>query len=415
MNGHVRKRGDKWEVILELGEQEAQRCPVCVDSRGRSKRHWTDKGRLEACPTCDGELETITARRQIVLPDRHRTKKEAQARLTRELNAGLGGTFTEPAKLTVGEYLRDHWLPAVRGRLAPTTYLSYELHVTRIAAHIGSLPLQKLGTKDVDTLYARLASEKSPRRAKLSPTTCRAVHRVLHSALEKAVDWCLIPRNPADKAERPKPAKPQMKTWTREELTLFLSLTENDRLHPLWRTLAMTGMRRGEALALKWSDVDLQAGRIRVQRSRVQVGYVVREQGTTKTGRARVVAIDSGTVTVLRRQGQQQLDDAAEWGEACTDGGFIFTRENGEPWHPDRVTKLFDQAVKTAGVSRIRLHDLRHTHATLALQAGIHPKVVSERLGHAQVSMTLDTYSHAIPALQESAAELVAALVDTRA
>ena len=148
-----------------------------------------------------------------------------------------------------------------------------------------------------------------------------------------------------------------------------------------------------------------------MRRSRVQVGYETLEQDT-KTGRSRVIALDEGTVEALRRQAEQQRADQDEWLGAWRSDGHIFAREDGKPWHPDRITKLFEQALQAAGLPRIRLHDLRHTHATLALQAGIHPKVVSERLGHAQVSMTLDTYSHAIPALQESAAALIAALVD---
>jgi integrase len=202
-----------------------------------------------------------------------------------------------------------------------------------------------------------------------------------------------------------------MKTWTREDLTLFLRLTEVDSLHPLWRLLSMTGLRRGEALGLRWTDMDMDGGLLAVRRSRVQVGYEVQESDT-KTGRSRVVAVDAGTIDALRHQAKQQRDNETEWREAWQGDGHIFTREDGAPWQPDRISKLFNQAVKASGLPRIRLHDLRHTHATLALQAGIHPKVVSERLGHANISMTLDTYSHAIPVLQESAAALIAALID---
>jgi len=132
----------------------------------------------------------------------------------------------------------------------------------------------------------------------------------------------------------------------------------------------------------------------------------------TKTGKPRSVSLDTDTTAVLQRQSQQQLDDAAEWEAAWIGDGHVFARENGEPWDPNRVTKLFDQAVRAVDVPRIRLHDLRHTWATLALRAGVHPKVVQERLGHANISITMDTYSHVMPDMQESAAELVAALVD---
>ncbi|MGO8683061.1 MAG: tyrosine-type recombinase/integrase [Thermoleophilia bacterium] len=413
MRGHVRKRGQSWEVFLELGEQAVQRCPVCVDKRGRGKRYWAEHGRLDACPSCGGRLDDLMARRQIVPPERYRTKKEAQEHLTHELHAGMTGNFMEPALLTVKEYLEEHWLPNIRGQgLRMTTLVAYNLHVKqRIVPNIGPIRLQKLTTKDVDALYARLASEPGPRGRPLSSATCLAVHHVLHKALSKAVAWHLINHNPADGAEHPKVRRPQMNTWSGEEITLFLQLTADDRLHPLWRLLVTSGLRRGEALALRWSDVDLAAGRLSICRSRTQAGYQVVEVGT-KTGRDRSVAIARSTVATLQRQAAQQAADAAAWQAAWSDSGHVFTREDGEPWHPDRVTKLFGRAVKTTGLRVIRLHDLRHSYATLALRAGVHPKVVQEALGHANIAMTMDTYSHAIPALQESAAELIAALID---
>ena len=202
-----------------------------------------------------------------------------------------------------------------------------------------------------------------------------------------------------------------MHTWSAAELHTFLASTEGDRLHPLWRLLSQTGLRRGEALGLKWSDVDLDAGKLSVQRQRKQVGYTVAET-ETKTGRGRAIALDLETVATLRLQAQQQLDDAADWGKGWIGEGHVFTRENGAPWQPDRITKLFDRAVAAADVPRIRLHDTRHTWASLALRAGVHPKVVQERLGHSLIAITMDRYSHCLPSMQESAAELVANLVD---
>jgi integrase len=195
------------------------------------------------------------------------------------------------------------------------------------------------------------------------------------------------------------------------ELSTFLRATRSDRLGSLWHLLALTGVRRGEALGLQWSDVDLEHGRLSLQRQRVMTGSEVSER-QTKTGKTRAVSIDAATVAVLRRQSQQQLDDAAEWGKAWQSTGHVFTRENGEPWRPNMITRLFEEAVKRVDVPQIRMHDRRHTWATPALRAGIHPKVVQERLGHANISLTMDAYSHVMPDMQESAAELVAALVD---
>ena len=202
-----------------------------------------------------------------------------------------------------------------------------------------------------------------------------------------------------------------MKTWTKEQLKKFLESVAEERLSPLWHTIAMTGMRRGEALGLRWSDVDLENGRLSVRRALIPSGreVIVSEPKTIK-GR-RVIAIDPGTIEVLKGQAARQLDEQKEWDDAWVETGLVFTQENGAALDPETVTRYFRQAVKRSMLPAIRLHDLRHTHATLALQAGIHPKVVSERLGHATISITLDTYSHAVPAMQEEAAALIAGLV----
>jgi integrase len=175
----------------------------------------------------------------------------------------------------------------------------------------------------------------------------------------------------------------------------------------------MTGMRRGEALGLRWEDVDLENGRLAVRRALIPIGAaVVVSEPKTARGR-RSVALDPETVEALKRQAAQQLADQVEKGDAWRETGLVFTCEAGDAWHPDVVSRKFRQAVKRSLLPVIRLHDLRHTHATLALRAGIHPKVVSERLGHATIAITLDTYSHAIPAMQEEAAALIAGLVFT--
>jgi integrase len=202
-----------------------------------------------------------------------------------------------------------------------------------------------------------------------------------------------------------------MTTWKPQELRAFLEHVRNDRLFAAFLLLATTGMRRGEALGLRWEDVDLDEGWVSVTRSLISVGYDVKvSEPKTQRGRRRV-ALDSTTVAVLRDHRKSQLEERMAWGPAWRENGHVFAREDGSPIHPDAFSKLFNNRVRAAGVPRIRLHDLRHTHATLALQRGIHPKVVSERLGHASIAITLDTHSHAIPALEREAAELVATLV----
>ncbi len=216
---------------------------------------------------------------------------------------------------------------------------------------------------------------------------------------------------PATRPEWELTGNEKTQAWTNLELRQFLETVKNDRLYPLWLTLAMTGLRRGEALALRWTDLDLERARLSVRRSLVPInGTVEVHEPKTSRGR-RLVALDPFTVSVLRAWSRRQKEERLEWGPAWTDSGLVFTRPDGKLIHPERVSKAFRAAVKKTGLPPIHLHDLRHTHATLALAAGVHPKVVSDRLGHATVAITLDIYSHAIPALAEEAAATVAALV----
>jgi integrase len=244
--------------------------------------------------------------------------------------------------------------------------------------------------------------------------TIHHVHACLHKACKDAVRWGHISRNPLDAADPPRKKSDgtkEMRTWTKEQLKAFLDSVADERLAPLWHTIAMTGMRRGEALGLRWVDVDLENSRLSVRRALVPTNreVVISEPKTVK-GR-RVIALDPGTIEVLKAQAARQLDEQNDWDDLWIESRLVFTAENGAALDPESVTRYFRQAVKRSMLPNIRLHDLRHTHATLALQAGIHPKVVSERLGHATVSITLDTYSHAIPAMQEEAAALIADLV----
>jgi len=228
----------------------------------------------------------------------------------------------------------------------------------------------------------------------------RYLHAIVHKSLADALQWGFVVRNVADAASPPsnKAAKaPPPRTWSAAQLRTFLEATRETRLHPLWRTLASTGARRGEALRMRWADLDLEGGELSIP--------------VAKSGRGRSVALDADTVAVLRRHRKRQLGERLAMGPAYADGDYVFTRTDGVPYAPGYVTRAFREAVDRAGVPKIRLHDLRHTWASLALSAGVNPKVVSERLGHATVAFTLDTYSHVMPGLQEDAAAKVAALI----
>ena len=411
MRGHARKRGEPgtWEYIVDVGQAAAQRCQSC------NKRLWIERRPRGSCPKCGGGLKETEERRRETKVG-FATQKQCQAAMNKLLVAVEQHAYAAPTKASVREYLTKEWLPAVKATIRPSTYNSYVQHVEcHIAPHIGSVKLAKLSGSQVNALYAELAETgKKDGKTGLSPMTIHHVHSCLHKACKDAVRWGHISRNPLDAADPPRKkgdGTREMRTWTKEQLKAFLESVADERLSPLWHTIAMTGMRRGEAIGLRWSDVDLENGRLSVRRALIPINreVVVSEPKTIK-GR-RVIALDPGTVEVLKGQASRQLDEQKKWDEAWVETGLVFTLENGAALDPESVSRYWRQAVKKAMLPTIRLHDLRHTHATLALQAGVHPKVVSERLGHATVSITLDTYSHAIPAMQEEAAALIAGLV----
>ena len=256
-----------------------------------------------------------------------------------------------------------------------------------------------------------------PKRAQsaeggLSPSTVRYVHAVIRKALGDAVRWNLVARNVADAADPPRQKRTQMQTWNAEQLRTFLESVQGDPLYTAFALAATTGMRRGEVLGLTWKNVDLAAARVSITQALTVVGgYELQfPEPKTASGR-RMIALDLQTVDALREHRAAQLVDCSLMGDAYQDQDLVFADGDGTPIHPRSFSRAFVDHVKRVGVRRIRLHDLRHTHATLALEAGVHPKVVSERLGHASVTITLDTYSHALRAMQKAAASLVASLV----
>jgi integrase len=208
----------------------------------------------------------------------------------------------------------------------------------------------------------------------LSARTVLHVHTTIRRALDDAARWSMVPRNVALLASPPRPGRPELQVWTAAELRAFLAHVEADRLYALWLLASSTGMRRGELLGIQWSDVDLGRARIAVRRSLVTVGHeVVVSEPKTAKGR-RSVALDPATVASLKVWRLHQAAERLAWGPAWIDSGLVFTREDGRPLHPREVTRAFSRHVLAAGVPIIRLHDLRHTHATLALAAGVHPK-----------------------------------------
>jgi integrase len=360
---------------------------------------------------------TRTGKRKTISKGGYRTRKLCEEALAAALADHGKGAHVEPSKMTFGKYLKDEWLPIIERSKKPATHGTYKHFVDRrIAPALGDARLVDLTAGDLVRFYAslRAGGRCDSKDGGLSERTLKQIHAIVHAALRHATETGLVTRNVAaavPRDARPRPRKTiDMQVWEAEELRTFLESVRDDRLHACFAFASTTGLRRSELLALKWDDVDLAAGQVAVRRGLVAVGAEVHE-GTPKSGRARTVAIDPETVALLKRHRASQLEDRMRWGEAWTDTGRVFTREGGQALRPSTLTQTFDRRLARVSVPRIRLHDLRHTHATLLLQAGVHAKVVQERLGHSSIQITLDIYSHITPGMQADAAGLIGALV----
>ncbi len=234
----------------------------------------------------------------------------------------------------------------------------------------------------------------------LSPATVQKIHAVLRKALAQAVRWSMIPRNVADAVKAPRPAPKEMRPLSPGQARKLLQASRGHRLEALYLLAVHTGMRQGELLALKWEDVDLNAGVIRVKRTLTRDGGRI-SLGEPKTRRSRrTVHLTGAAAEALRSHLERQLEDIGRLGDRYRDHGLVFTSGVGTPIHPTHLRRRsFVPLLEAAGLPRIRFHDLRHTCATLLLARNVHPKYVQELLGHATVAITLDTYSHVIPGM----------------
>lgn len=340
------------------------------------------------------------------------TKRAAQQRL-REVLADMDrGTFVVPASTTFAGYAEE-WLLRQSARLKPATMKSYSRNLRRLVLPaIGQVPLQAVETRHLDTLYAQLLTTGRWDGAGLSPTTVRYVHTILGAILSDAETRGLIRRSPHRTATVPAPAHFEGRTWDAPTLRSFLAATAGTGWGSIWRVLAMTGARRGEVLGLTWPDLDLDAGRLRVSRSLVAVDAGQPVFSTPKTRSARrVIDIDAETVAALRKVKAEQAAARLAFGAGYADHGLVFASPAGTPLSPHAVYKAFLATVADLGLPRLRLHDLRHTHATLLLSSGVGVHVVSRRLGHASPSITMDIYAHVLPTADRAAADALARLV----
>ncbi len=309
------------------------------------------------------------------------------------------GTYVAPQSMTVGNYL-DRWVEAHAVELKPSTAKSYRDNIGRyLKPALGHERIQSLSPSRLSLLFKDLYEHGGKDGKPLSPRTVEFARAVLRRAMQDAVLDRLLEVNPVVGTKRPKVLKPKHSTWTGAQLRCFLDgLDAQDRWAPLWGLAAATGMRRGELMALRWADVDLEAGVVHVERSVTQV-HQQRAYVTPKNHERRDVTLDGHTVVTLRAWRKTQLGERLAWGAAYQgDEDLLFTWEDGRPVLPDFVTKAFSAlTARTEGVPRLVLHELRHTHATMLLRDGVPVHVVAKRLGHKDPSVTLNVYADAIP------------------
>ncbi len=340
----------------------------------------------------------------------HRCPSRAEAEtLARRLGSQRTRLRRAGSMLTLGEYILGQWLPAREAALAPTTHARYITSTNHyLIPHLGRVQLRQLRSDQLASLYRKLASNGGRKGGPLAAKTILNLHQLLRLALEDAAERGLIRHNPADDIRPPDPRKrpsPRRRatSWTARELGTFLEATKTSRHWMLFRLAAATGMRRGEVLGLRWSDVHLDSGRIEITQALTAVGYETSfSRLKTKTSR-RCISLDADTVKQLKVWRKQQatlLKGAGNTNEL----GLVFTGSDGRTLHPDLASKAFARAQRAAGVRAIRFHDLRHTHATLLLRDRVPIKVVSERLGHSTPAFTMATYQHVLPGMQDDAA-----------
>lgn len=344
-----------------------------------------------------------------------KTQSEAKKALRERLVAIDRKEYVAPSDQTFDAYAAG-WLQRAQGRLKPSTFASYSRNLrTHVAPTLGRVPLQQIDSLMLDDLFQRLLAggRQDGVDGGLSPTTVRYVGTIVGAVLADAAKRGVISRNPMDSATPPRPKQRGDHTvWSQEQVRQFLRSTKDDRLHSLWRVLLFTGLRRGEALGLAWESVDLDAGVLTVSRSLVDTEWGRPVFSTPKTSAGgRTINLDEETLEVLRRHRTAQLQERLRAGASYVDHGLVFAHSDGTPHHPDRVSRSFRLATKKAGVPEVRLHDLRHCHATLLLLAGVPAHVVQRRLGHSHVSITLSVYAAVMPSQDREAADAFAAVM----
>ena len=373
MKGHIYQRAKgSWTIVYDL--------PVDVVTGKRRQKSETVKG----------------------------TKRDAERALREVLLSVEQGSYVKPNKITLGELLRQ-WLRDYA--CMNTTDRTQESYTSIVERHLipalGRVLLIELQAQNIQGYYAKkLLEGRADGKGGLSGRSVVYHHRILSKALDYAVKMGLVVRNMAKVVKPPRVARVTMQTLSPEEVSQFLEVARETDYYVYFATLLYTGLRRGELIALRWRNLDLGSGKLSVVETAYRLGngeYRIKEPKTPQS--RRTVILPASLVELFRVYRFDQELLRIQLGIGLEADDFVFIRPDGSPINPNAITLAFRRIIKRAGLKRIRIHDLRHTHATLMLKAGIHAKVVSERLGHANIGITLDIYSHVLPGLQEAAAE----------
>jgi integrase len=332
------------------------------------------------------------------------TKKDAETYLSKTATAISTGTFVEPSPITVSDYLSKWLQTAARPRVAERTFESYSEQISRyVTEDLGGRKLSDLRPLHIQKLYAEMQERG------LSARTVRYLHAVLSSALKQAVRWGMLSRNPAELVNLPRQVRKEMHALSPKEAAEFLKAAAQDRWGVLFAFALVTGMRPEEYLGLQWKDVDLTQGIVSVQRALVWRatggGWYFGEPKTARSRRS--IPLPASTLRSLIEHRRKQAEERLKAGSDYEQHDLIFATSLGQPLMPRNLKRRhFRPILKSAKLpDDFRLYDLRHSCATLLLSAGENPKVVSERLGHASITLTLDVYSHVLPTMQQAASE----------
>ena len=334
------------------------------------------------------------------------TKEEARSARDKARTESRDGVFVSPTKITVQEHFEEWW-EIKRTKVKPTTAENYRFILDRyILPKLGSQLLRELSTVKIEKMLIELIQD-------LSESTVRLVAITLTQGLDRAVKDKRLAFNPAKGIERPKGKKRSVTPYTSSEQKKLLEELESHRLFAFFRLLAYTGGRRGEILALRWSDLDFEKATLAISKNRTRIGKTVIEQDSTKGGDGkRIVQLDSETLRLVKDHRRRQIEERMKAGSLWQEANYIFTQENGLPLDPSTPYQLFKKTAKKIGLRSESLHSIRHLHATELLNSGAGVHLVKDRLGHSDISTTLRIYAHIRPEQKQEVADLFARAIE---